>query len=455
MMRISFLFIGALLAFAVAEDDEFIRPLEGMKGLSVRCDTEEKLATVNSYVGYEDFDFLSLSKKLGDEIKVLVAATSFDEFTTVLTKNQINHTVFIQDVLKEIENDYTENEIARTRCFWVFGNYTSSVKDDWLTFYPSYADIEKQLVDLHKAYKNITTLTSIGTSYEGRMIYGLKISSRPAENGKPMILIDAGMHAREWITPVTAMNIINQLVKNDDNRGLYEKVDWFIIPVLNPDGYEFSRSKRGNRLWKKHVPVLLSRTVSELISTGTLITNGSVGASENPCHDSYAGSKPYSEPESLALSDFMITHNETIAGYFSLRASAKAGEQFILYPWGWTLDSIDEENYLRELAIKAVTKIYSVREKYYKVGSIATVLNPEAGGSVDFAGATSTFPLLTYAIYLPAEGSYGYNPPQSAFKPIGIEIFEAFKVFGNDVATYTINNDTGRKEKNFKRSLRE
>lgn len=69
---------------------------------------------------------------------------------------------------------------------------------------------------------------------------GLKISYN--HKPKPIILIDAGIHAREWIAPAVVLYIIHQLVENSDNAKLIENVDWIVIPSLNPDGYEYSHT---------------------------------------------------------------------------------------------------------------------------------------------------------------------------------------------------------------------
>lgn len=50
------------------------------------------------------------------------------------------------------------------------------------------------------------------------------------------------MHAREWIGPAQALYIIQQLVEDETYRNLTNDVDWHIIPVLNPDGYEFTHT---------------------------------------------------------------------------------------------------------------------------------------------------------------------------------------------------------------------
>ena len=69
----------------------------------------------------------------------------------------------------------------------------------------------------------------------------IKISS--GGSGNPAVLIDAGIQAREWITPAMALYIINQLVENNaENSNLTTGLDWYILPVLNPDGYEYSHT---------------------------------------------------------------------------------------------------------------------------------------------------------------------------------------------------------------------
>lgn len=79
----------------------------------------------------------------------------------------------------------------------------------------------------------------MGKTYKGRYQYGVKISSGNPDN--PVIFIDAGIHAREWIAPATALYIIHQLAENASVSWMYQNVDWYILPVFNPDGYEYTR----------------------------------------------------------------------------------------------------------------------------------------------------------------------------------------------------------------------
>lgn len=56
-----------------------------------------------------------------------------------------------------------------------------------------------------------------------------------------------GIHAREWISPAVSLYIIDQLVSNAD--GLAERYNFYILPSVNPDGYEYSHSS--DRMWRK------------------------------------------------------------------------------------------------------------------------------------------------------------------------------------------------------------
>ena len=75
---------------------------------------------------------------------------------------------------------------------------------------------------------------------------------------KPAIWIDGGIHAREWISPATVLWTLKELVEGDKtvSHELIEKLDWYILPVHNPDGYAFSR--KWDRLWRKTRLVLNS-----------------------------------------------------------------------------------------------------------------------------------------------------------------------------------------------------
>jgi len=107
-------------------------------------------------------------------------------------------------------------------------------------------EVVLQFVDeIVKQYGSIASQQVIGKSYENRDIVLLKLGV-PGTN-KPIIFIDSTIHAREWITTSTTTYFIQQLVdgftENDDViKSLLTTFDFYIIPVLNPDGYVFTHT---------------------------------------------------------------------------------------------------------------------------------------------------------------------------------------------------------------------
>jgi murein tripeptide amidase MpaA len=102
--------------------------------------------------------------------------------------------------------------------------------------------INNYLLELAERYPDLVSVESLGLSYENRDMLLIKISSGGGGH-RPAVLVDGGIHAREWIAPAMALYIIHQLVENNStNSDLTDGVDWLILPVLNPDGYEYSHT---------------------------------------------------------------------------------------------------------------------------------------------------------------------------------------------------------------------
>lgn len=101
------------------------------------------------------------------------------------------------------------------------------------------AQINDYLESVSSQYSSLVTLINIGKSHEQRDTYAVKISTGGLT--KPVVFIDAGIHAREWIAPTTALYFVNELVK-PKNRYLLDKVDVVVIPSINPDGYEYTHT---------------------------------------------------------------------------------------------------------------------------------------------------------------------------------------------------------------------
>merc|ERR1712183_857860 len=130
--------------------------------------------------------------------------------------------------------------------------------------------------------------------------------------------MEAGIHAREWISPATATYIMRELAENKNNADLIDFFDFYILPVANPDGYEYSFTS--NRLWRKNRAK--NRGVASLLLSlcDGVDLNRNFGyhwsdasplaiqsSSQLSCAETYAGPGPFSEPESQNIRDFVTS----------------------------------------------------------------------------------------------------------------------------------------------------
>ena len=68
----------------------------------------------------------------------------------------------------------------------------------------------------------------------------MKVSTDGGDT-KPVIWIDCGIHAREWVSSATCQYILDMLTSGDaEATSLLEKYDFHVMPLANPDGYVFT-----------------------------------------------------------------------------------------------------------------------------------------------------------------------------------------------------------------------
>jgi len=115
---------------------------------------------------------------------------------------------------------------------------------------------------------------------------------------------------------------LNELLRSDDPavQDIALNVDWYIIPMTNPDGYEWTRNEY--RLWRK------TRSVHSLLCFGVDANRNfehnwlynNEGASKVPCTDTFAGPEPFSEPETQAIRGFLDDHLGIYDAYISFHS---------------------------------------------------------------------------------------------------------------------------------------
>ena len=151
---------------------------------------------------------------------------------------------------------------------------------------------------------------------------GIKITRW--RNGGDAIFIDGGVHAREWASTVTVMYLIDRLIsdygKDKNITILADYFDWYILPMFNPDGYEYSWKNIETRLWRKNRS---NHTDSQKCIGTDLNRNfdyewNKVGTDSDPCGMMYPGPKPVSEIETRNVAEYLLNLGEEyVDAYFT------------------------------------------------------------------------------------------------------------------------------------------
>jgi hypothetical protein len=151
--------------------------------------------------------------------------------------------------------------------------------------YKTPQQIENDIANLARRFANVCTRFKLANSVENRTLHGLRIAG-PPKDGRPIVLITAGVHAREWAPPDALLHFLDLLLtaykaktpitepgfvyKNRLNaklkpirvkygkyvvpfanvQSMVEDLITYFIPMVNPDGRDFSLNQVP--LWRKN-----------------------------------------------------------------------------------------------------------------------------------------------------------------------------------------------------------
>ena len=246
-----------------------------------------------------------------------------------------------------------------------------------------HATIEARCQQLATTHPALCTRSVIGHGNESppREISCLRIGH--GDDERPIALIVGGVHAREWAPPDAVLNFAEALleayaattditypaatIETDgktvthpeyaipaaDVRDIVDKVDLYVVPLLNPDGRDFDIT-HPDVLWRKNrrpasdpadVGVDLNRNfdiawlfedyydmgVYRQRYAGDPASTSNDPASDTPSNELFRGPKPYSpEPETQALQTLINAHDVRL--YIDVHMF---GRNFL---WCWGID---------------------------------------------------------------------------------------------------------------------
>jgi murein tripeptide amidase MpaA len=288
----------------------------------------------------------------------------------------------------------------------------------WFDDYKDYDAVNADLEDLVALRPDLAEILTVGTSLEGRTIYGIRITG-PGAN-KPAVLLNGCQHAREWIAVMVPIYVADRLVRDYDIdpvvRDLVNRVEFLIIPIVNPDGYVYSWGP--DRMWRKNRRHNGNGIYGVDLNRNWDFEWGGQGSSGNPNSQTYRGPQPFSEPETQAMRDFYEARPQIVSNI-----DFHSYSQLVLAPWGYTSDLPPDHDELDELGGAMASLIFDVHGKNYIHGPVYTILYPASGISIDWTyGDQGVF---SYTIELRPVGSPGFILPPEEIIPNSEEIFPA------------------------------
>ena len=219
---------------------------------------------------------------------------------------------------------------------------------------PDYSDYRRlpdyntEMTDLAKKNRDLVKLFEMKRpSLEGRTVLGLEIAHNVKEkDGRPIFYMDAVHHAREWpaseFTMMYAHYLVEEFGKNPEVTSLLKKGRVILVPIVNVDGFNFSREnvtsvnqplRNGTQnlagvngfegYWRKNRRSLTGITIPGIQSNVdaygvdpnrnyAYLWGDQQGGSANEQYDAtYRGEAPFSEPEVANVADIILGRNVT------------------------------------------------------------------------------------------------------------------------------------------------
>lgn len=232
-----------------------------------------------------------------------------------------------------------------------------------------YSTLEERYRDyfaLASAYPSLVSIEVIGKSVLGKDILVLKIGESSSGGGKAQALITGNIHACEFFGGVMAFEIAKRLASDYGHNpfitAMVDKVAFYVVPTLNPDGFEIAMRHLANGFTARRTnanDVDLNRNFPY---PAGVKRKGYRAGSKAKMMPTYMGTNPLSEPETRAIALFAKEHNFFVA----INLHTTGG--LFLYPYAYKPDSPPDKELFVAMG-KSFTEhqlkyLYKVRQSY-------------------------------------------------------------------------------------------
>jgi murein tripeptide amidase MpaA len=293
-------------------------------------------------------------------------------------------------------------------------------------------DINEFLDHLLATYPALISRETIGFTQAGnRPIHAYTVSGTSGPAGKPALAFNATAHAREWITPMALLYIMDRLLQgyatDPETTALLDQLAIHFIPVMNPDGYIYSWDSE--RFWRKNRRNNGDGTFGVDWNRNFSVAHGT-GSSFDTSSDTYNGGAPFTESETRAFRDF-ITNRPNIVAHIDFHAYS----QLILYPYGYTTAPVPDPDgaIFRSVSQRLSDTILSVDGAFYTPQPIID-LYPTGGSSTDWVWAAENAFSWGFELRPADQFSGGFDPSPTLIRPTAEENLAAVRELLRTVA---------------------
>ncbi|OWZ08116.1 Carboxypeptidase [Phytophthora megakarya] len=279
----------------------------------------------------------------------------------------------------------------------------------------------------------ITKYENVSVTYEGRAIPAFKISTSK-EGTKKTLYTQALIHAREWqagaATLYTMASMLDDLrAGNEAATRLFDKIDWYFVPIVNIDGYQYTWEV--DRMWRtnRHV-VNLNGTIVGVDLNRNWPPNEFFNLDPSDVdEETYPGEHPLSEPATAGLFNF-ITSLDSLIGILDMHTfGGQVLRPFSNQPGG---GAEPFGSRMRALGDSVRSALSTQPDVQYQSETGAYLY--KAYGCFDdgmFLQYNLTVPTLTIEV----EGG-DFVSPQSTIRPVGENVYLGLRQFAHETLEY-------------------
>jgi len=406
----------ALIALAFANKKTF----EGDQVLTFTPITDRQVEVVRLFSETEVFDFWKPDSadqvQVGKKVDLHVSRDYLATVKKDLKFHGIAYEIKIHDVQAVIDETF---DFSTRGIFDQEYNYNQ---------YHTYDEINQWADDMASEYPTLARTSVMGKSTEGRDIKKITIGSSTSNN---QIVIDCGIHAREWISPAFCQCYVHRLLSSYGSdaaiTSMMDSITFVVMPLLNPDGYAYTQT---DRMWRKTRSREAGARCYGVDPNRNFDAEWSgPGSSSSPCSETYYGPSLASEPLTQYLTKYIDDNVGKVKAYITFHSYG----QVFIFPYSYAYKNAANYDEHLNLSAASAAAIESVNGKAFTYGPGWESMYLAAGGSDDMSKDHGVD--LAFTIELRDTGRYGFLLPENQISPSCIETYAGMDVIVNHVIT--------------------